>query len=474
MRFSDRLRQERLRRHLSQETLAEALGVSPRSISRWEQGKVIPQAVIRLQLSRFFDLPPEALFDKDEATLTSLPDEMPPPNILFNDNASSQPVPADFEDLHYTPAPFASVVQKQGLENQSSPSQRLFHRRNVLLGLGGLGLTALTVSGLWPAFHTSASQRVPTSKPSFPLQVPLSQRTHTLFDPNNSNWVNHLAWSPDSNLLAVASGSNVIMVWNIEKEAIVLAYPTLNKWVNDVSWSRSNVIAAATADLHAGSLQIWRFPEKTPLFSLQRGYALRSANWSPDGNYVAISGHSPLVEVWNPFTAQQVSQYTDTALGLLGITRVKWSPSGKYLACAADDGNAYVWEALTGKQLTIYRGHQSSVHDLSWSPDGRFIVSASTDKTSHVWEVSSGQTLAVYRGHTDIVEGVNWSPGGDAIASASADHTVHVWTPFPLELKFVYVGFKSITETALWSTNRTMLAIGTDEEGVNIWSAPRV
>lgn len=48
--FATRLRQERLRRHLSQEALAEVLGVSPRSIIRWEQGKVIPQASVRLQL----------------------------------------------------------------------------------------------------------------------------------------------------------------------------------------------------------------------------------------------------------------------------------------------------------------------------------------------------------------------------------------------------------------------------------------
>jgi len=61
--FGLRLRQERLRRHLSQEALAEALGISPPSIRRWEQEQAIPQASLRLQLSHFFGLRPEDFFE---------------------------------------------------------------------------------------------------------------------------------------------------------------------------------------------------------------------------------------------------------------------------------------------------------------------------------------------------------------------------------------------------------------------------
>ncbi len=62
MGIGERLRQERHYRHLSQEALAEALGISVQSISRWEREETIPQAHYRLQLSRFFDIHPEELF----------------------------------------------------------------------------------------------------------------------------------------------------------------------------------------------------------------------------------------------------------------------------------------------------------------------------------------------------------------------------------------------------------------------------
>ena len=75
MPFGTRLRRERVRRQLTQEALAEALGVSPRSIARWERGQAIPQASVRVQLSRFFEVSPEELFDgehEEQAPATHL------------------------------------------------------------------------------------------------------------------------------------------------------------------------------------------------------------------------------------------------------------------------------------------------------------------------------------------------------------------------------------------------------------------
>ncbi|WP_236031593.1 helix-turn-helix domain-containing protein [Ktedonospora formicarum] len=73
MRFGTRLREERLRRHLSQEELAEVLALSARSIRRWEQGQTLPQPSVRLQLCRFFGLRPEELFEDQEASIPRTP-----------------------------------------------------------------------------------------------------------------------------------------------------------------------------------------------------------------------------------------------------------------------------------------------------------------------------------------------------------------------------------------------------------------
>ncbi len=60
--FGKFLRTKRLERHLSQEALAAALDISPRSIGRWEQGRSIPQAHYQLQLSHFLGVKREEIF----------------------------------------------------------------------------------------------------------------------------------------------------------------------------------------------------------------------------------------------------------------------------------------------------------------------------------------------------------------------------------------------------------------------------
>lgn len=120
MQFATRLRQERLRRHLSQEALAEALGVSPRSVIRWEQGKVVPQASVRLQLIHFFGLASEELFAEHEV--------QPPSSLLWNVPFLRNPCFTGREDILFA------------LHSRLANAQSV-----ALVGLGGIGKTQIAV-----------------------------------------------------------------------------------------------------------------------------------------------------------------------------------------------------------------------------------------------------------------------------------------------------------------------------------------
>ncbi|HET8845503.1 MAG TPA: helix-turn-helix transcriptional regulator, partial [Ktedonobacteraceae bacterium] len=71
MQFGERLRRERRRRHLSQETLSEVLGCSPKTIRRWENQQAFPQAHHKLQISRFFGIRQEEWFTEDREAIHS-------------------------------------------------------------------------------------------------------------------------------------------------------------------------------------------------------------------------------------------------------------------------------------------------------------------------------------------------------------------------------------------------------------------
>ncbi|EFH82614.1 FxSxx-COOH system tetratricopeptide repeat protein [Ktedonobacter racemifer] len=125
MHFGNRLRQERLRLHLSQEALAEALAISARSIRRWEQGQALPQASVRLQLSRFFGLRSEALFE-DEETQT-------PHEPLWNVPYPRNPFFTGREEILTT------------LHTSLYVEQIAFTQAYALQGLGGVGKTQIAL-----------------------------------------------------------------------------------------------------------------------------------------------------------------------------------------------------------------------------------------------------------------------------------------------------------------------------------------
>jgi transcriptional regulator with XRE-family HTH domain/Tol biopolymer transport system component len=468
-----RLRHERERRGWSRNYIAEQIEVDMITVGRWERGERMPHPQYRQKLCALFEMSAQELGLFSEPEEPSIIAHPPPEPEAQSDTeevvGDPSPAPEVLTAMLTAPDPAQKVlsIKKEAIQ-RSTP---VMHRRKLIIGLAGLGIVTLTGSSLLLTAHTSPTPEHITA----PTKLPQASLSHQLFDPGLNNWTNRVAWSPDGRKIAAASGKNVVSIWSLEKAALMGYYSTLNEWVNDVSWAKDNWIAAANGGLHGGSLQVWKFPAEKPTFILQRPYSVRAVSWSPDGKYLAFAGHATTAEVWNPFTARQVSTYSCPNLGMLGINSVRWSATGALLACSADDGTVHVWEALTGKVRRIYHGHQYRVHDLAWSPDERYIVSAGADKTVQVWDALTGHTLLVYQKHTDEIEGVDWSPQGKYIASGGKDLTVQVWEAFTgKQIASYHTRKNSPVEGVHWSINGKMVAAATDTQGIEIWQAPVV
>ena len=65
MRLSEKIVQLRKEQGLSQEELAERLGLSRQAVSRWESGTALPDAGNLLQLSRLFGVTADYLLDEE-------------------------------------------------------------------------------------------------------------------------------------------------------------------------------------------------------------------------------------------------------------------------------------------------------------------------------------------------------------------------------------------------------------------------
>lgn len=67
----DYLKQLRTQNNLSQEKLAEKLGVSRQSISKWEQGYAVPDTDNMFKLSKLYGMSVDAILNCGETTVTS-------------------------------------------------------------------------------------------------------------------------------------------------------------------------------------------------------------------------------------------------------------------------------------------------------------------------------------------------------------------------------------------------------------------
>ena len=73
MALSERLYELRKKRGLSQEQLADQLGVSRQAVSKWESGRAVPETNTLISISTFFDVSLDYLMKEDD----SAPHESP-------------------------------------------------------------------------------------------------------------------------------------------------------------------------------------------------------------------------------------------------------------------------------------------------------------------------------------------------------------------------------------------------------------
>ncbi|MEG4048557.1 AAA-like domain-containing protein, partial [Microcoleus sp. Pol17_C1] len=190
-----------------------------------------------------------------------------------------------------------------------------------------------------------------------------------------------VAWSPDGNTLASASGDNTIKLWNVQTQTEL----------KTLTGHSSSVISVA---------------------------------WSPDGKTLASASDDKTIKLWNLQTQKEL---TTLAGHSDSVWSIAFSPDGKTLASASGDNTIKLWNLESQKPITTLTGHSNLVNSVAFSPNGKTLASASGDKTIKLWNVQTQKELKTLTGHSNLVWRVAFSPDGKTLASASGDKTIKLW-----------------------------------------------
>jgi WD40 repeat protein len=199
--------------------------------------------------------------------------------------------------------------------------------------------------------------------------------------PGTAAWVEHVAWAPDGEKLATASG-RIVCIWTASG-ALAWRTDAHESTVTGVAWNRRSTELMTAC---YGGAQLFRVtPEpKTRRFP-----------WS--GSLVSLA----------------------------------LSPSGAVLACGTQDCSVYFWRLSTGQASEI-SGFPSKPRALAWDADGK-LLATSGDTTVNVWPFDEkgpeGRPPIQLVGHGAVCTALAFHPNEALLASGADDMQVLLWKP---------------------------------------------
>jgi WD40 repeat protein len=325
----------------------------------------------------------------------------------------------------------------------------------------------------------------------------------------HSDWVQDLAFSPDSQYLLTGSVDKTARLWDAQTGQELQAFKGHTGAINGVAFSPDGKYALTAGqdktarlwDVQTGAElrafkghtnQVWAvafspdgqqvltssYDKTARLWDARTGQELRTFEghtgevygvaFSPDGKQVLAAGQDQSIRLWEAQTGQEIRALKGHAEQ---IRSVAFSPDGKYILSGSHDKTARLWDAQTGQELRRFVGHREFIWKVAFSPDGKYALTASQDKTARLWDVQSGTELRHYSGHTNYVLAIALSPDGATLATAGRDRTARLWSVQSSTILPTFSGHTSDIHWLVFSPDGRALLTGSLDKTARLWDA---
>ena len=246
----------------------------------------------------------------------------------------------------------------------------------------------------------------------------------------HKNWVLHVAWSPDSQMLVSGGMDNLIIVWNpVKGVAIGEPIKSHTQCITSLAWEpmhRNIACNRFVSSSKDGTAKVWDATLRKNLFTFAQHTApIMCVKWGGDG-MIYTASRDKTIKMWSSETGQMIrsldghahwinhlSLSTDFVLrtgpydhacpsfgnkqaafdaACIRYSSVLAAAGGiERLASGSDDFTLFLWEpSVSKKPIARMTGHQQPVTHLSFSPDGKYLASASFDKSVKLWDAKTG------------------------------------------------------------------------------------
>jgi WD40 repeat protein len=229
-----------------------------------------------------------------------------------------------------------------------------------------------------------------------------------------------VAWQKAGNVFASSGQDGAVKLW----DARTLAARTIHEgteWSEHLAFSdNGRLLAVATGRV----LRLFDAGGTTRAEFTPHPGAIAALSWRPKAGEIAASGNGG-VRIHRLEPSQESRDYPWRGACLTA----SWNSDGRVLAAGMQDGSVHLWYVASGTQSQM-QGYGSKVSSTGWSATGRYLVTAAAN-TLIVWDFSGkgpeGSRPLELRSHSERINALACRPSGPWVVSAARDRRLLLW-----------------------------------------------
>jgi WD40 repeat protein len=272
-----------------------------------------------------------------------------------------------------------------------------------------------------------------------------------------------VAWRPDGNALATAGRDGQWRLWDPVEGKQLAEHEAGAPWPEHLAWSPVPLDAQGhRLALGAGNrVTLWTEAGEAAGDPIVFPRTVAQVAWVLGGKKLAVAT-SAGISLRDPLTGVEERAFPARE----AVLNMAFSPSGKWLMTGNQDCSVHVWNTAANTEAHM-RGYAAKVRQLVWHRGGRWLA-AGGGPTVSVWDCSGagpmGRTPTLLEMHTDLVSALHYQPQGDWLASGSRDGGVAIWSPTQRNALITAGKLASGVTQVAWSPDGNHLA-ATGEAG---------